>query len=78
MPCSHHLSILENIAFGLKRGDMTKADIAVRVEEMLKLTRSPKFAKRKPHQISGGQRQRGFAPRAVLLAKGAEANCWLE
>ena len=63
-----HLSIWENIAFGLKRGDMTKADIAVRVEEMLKLTRLTKFAKRKPHQISGGQRQRVALARALAKA----------
>src|SRR6056297_2834415 len=53
-----HLSVWENIAFGLKRDRMEKAAIAARVEEMLKLTRLEKFARRKPHQISGGQRQR--------------------
>ena len=54
-----HLSIWDNIAFGLRRSDMPKNDIVARVEEMLKLTRLEKFARRrKPHQISGGQRQR--------------------
>lgn len=63
-----HLSVWENIAFGLKRGDMSKADIAARVEEMLKLTRLTKFAKRKPHQISGGQRQRVALARSLAKA----------
>ncbi|MEO1557112.1 MAG: ATP-binding cassette domain-containing protein, partial [Pseudomonadota bacterium] len=53
-----HLSIWDNIAFGLRRESSDKAAIANRVEEMLKLTRLEKFARRKPHQISGGQRQR--------------------
>ena len=48
-----HLSIWENIAFGLKRDKMSKPDIDVRVAEMLKLTRLEQFAHRKPHQISG-------------------------
>ena len=53
-----HLSVWENIAFGLKRDRKSKAEIDARVDEMLKLTRLEKFARRKPHQISGGQRQR--------------------
>ena len=58
-----HLSVWENIAFGLKRSAMPKDQIGDRVQEMLRLTRLEKFAGRKPHQISGGQRQR------VALAK---------
>ena len=49
-----HLSVWENIAFGLRRDKMPKLDLEARVEEMLKLTRLEKFARRKPHQISGG------------------------
>lgn len=63
-----HLSVYENIAFGLRRGDMNKNDIAARVEEMLKLTRLEKFARRKPHQISGGQRQRVALARSLAKA----------
>ena len=63
-----HLSVWENIAFGLKRGDMAKDAIAARVEEMLKLTRLTKFAGRKPHQISGGQRQRVALARSLAKA----------
>jgi len=48
-----HLTVYDNIAFGLKRSNMDKADIPGRVEEMLRLTRLQQFAKRKPHQISG-------------------------
>lgn len=49
-----HLSVYENIAFGLRRDKMSKDAISARVGEMLKLTRLEKFGRRKPHQISGG------------------------
>lgn len=60
-----HLSVWENIAFGLRRDRKPKDEIAARVEEMLKLTRLEKFARRKPHQISGGQRQRVALARSL-------------
>jgi putrescine transport system ATP-binding protein len=63
-----HLSVWENIAFGLKREGKDKDAIAARVEEMLRLTRLSKFAKRKPHQISGGQRQRVALARSLAKA----------
>ncbi len=63
-----HLSVYDNIAFGLKRGTMDKADIPGRVDEMLRLTRLQQFAKRKPHQISGGQRQRVALARSLAKA----------
>jgi len=63
-----HLSIWDNIAFGLRRESSDKAAIANRVEEMLKLTRLEKFARRKPHQISGGQRQRVALARSLAKA----------
>ncbi len=63
-----HLSVWENIAFGLKREGQDKAQISTRVDEMLKLTRLEKFARRKPHQISGGQRQRVALARALAKA----------
>ena len=63
-----HLSVYENIAFGLRRDKLAKDKIDARVAEMLKLTRLEKFARRKPHQISGGQRQRVALARS--LAKG--------
>ncbi|MFO7920119.1 ABC transporter ATP-binding protein [Rhodobacteraceae bacterium W635] len=63
-----HLSVWDNIAFGLKRSDMAKDKIPDRVQEMLRLTRLEKFARRKPHQISGGQRQRVALARALAKA----------
>jgi putrescine transport system ATP-binding protein len=53
-----HLTVWENVAFGLKRDALPKAEIAERVDAMLKLVQLGKFAKRKPHQLSGGQQQR--------------------
>ncbi|MXU66714.1 ABC transporter ATP-binding protein [Oceanomicrobium pacificus] len=63
-----HLSVADNIAFGLKRSPMPKSEIAGRVEEMLRLVRLQKFASRKPHQISGGQRQRVALARSLAKA----------
>ena len=63
-----HLSVWENIAFGLKRSAMPKDQIGDRVQEMLRLTRLEKFAGRKPHQISGGQRQRVALARSLAKA----------
>ncbi|MEM7519445.1 MAG: ABC transporter ATP-binding protein [Pseudomonadota bacterium] len=63
-----HLSVWDNIAFGLKRDRKSKADIDARVDEMLRLTRLEKFARRKPHQISGGQRQRVALARSLAKA----------
>jgi putrescine transport system ATP-binding protein len=63
-----HLSVWDNIAFGLKRDKLPKDRIAARVEEMLRLTRLEQFARRKPHQISGGQRQRVALARSLAKA----------
>ena len=63
-----HLSIWDNIAFGLRRESKDKAAISARVDEMLRLTRLEKFARRKPHQISGGQRQRVALARSLAKA----------
>jgi putrescine transport system ATP-binding protein len=60
-----HLTVWENIAFGLRRDDMAKEDIAERVESMLSLVQLGKFAKRKPHQLSGGQQQRVALARSL-------------
>ncbi|MEZ0330688.1 MAG: ABC transporter ATP-binding protein [Methylophilaceae bacterium] len=60
-----HLTVWENIAFGLRRDDMAKEDIAERVESMLSLVQLEKFAKRKPHQLSGGQQQRVALARSL-------------
>ena len=49
-----HMTVEQNIAFGLKQDKMPKDEIAARVEEMLRLVQMTKYAKRKPHQLSGG------------------------
>ncbi len=53
-----HLSVWDNIAFGLRRDGLPKAEIELRVEQMLELVQLKPYAKRKPHQLSGGQQQR--------------------
>jgi putrescine transport system ATP-binding protein len=63
-----HLTVWDNIAFGLRREKMPKDLVAARVEDMLKLTRLEKFSHRKPHQISGGQRQRVALARSLAKA----------
>ena len=63
-----HLTVEQNIAFGLKRSGMEKEAIAARVAEMLRMVQLQKFAARKPHQISGGQRQRVALARALAKA----------
>jgi putrescine transport system ATP-binding protein len=63
-----HLTVANNIAFGLKRSTMPKDQIPARVEEMLRLVRLEQFANRKPHQISGGQRQRVALARSLAKA----------
>ncbi|MBK1622889.1 ABC transporter ATP-binding protein [Afifella marina] len=60
-----HMNVADNIAFGLKQEGMAKADIAVRVEEMLRLVKLQDFARRKPAQLSGGQQQRVALARAL-------------
>src|SRR5690606_34002546 len=60
-----HMSVTANIAFGLKQEGMPKAQIAERVDQMLKLVKLEAFARRKPHQLSGGQRQRVALARSL-------------
>ncbi len=63
-----HLTVYDNIAFGLRREKKPKDEIHHRVQEMLRLTRLDRFAQRKPHQISGGQRQRVALARSLAKA----------
>ena len=60
-----HLTVWDNIAFGLRRSKMARDDIAAQVEAMLKLVQLGKFAQRKPHQLSGGQQQRVALARSL-------------
>jgi putrescine transport system ATP-binding protein len=60
-----HLSVWDNIAFGLRRDGLPKDEIAARVEKMLALVQLTEYAKRKPHQLSGGQQQRVALARSL-------------
>jgi putrescine transport system ATP-binding protein len=60
-----HMTVAQNIAFGLKQDGLPKAEIDARVEEMLKLVQMTQYARRKPHQLSGGQRQRVALARSL-------------
>ena len=60
-----HMTVEQNIAFGLKQDGMPKADIARRVAEMLALVQMEKYARRRPHQLSGGQQQRVALARSL-------------
>ena len=60
-----HLSVRDNIAFGLKRAGMARADIDKRVAEMLALVKLEGLSKRKPDQLSGGQKQRVALARSL-------------
>ncbi|HKB27578.1 MAG TPA: spermidine/putrescine ABC transporter ATP-binding protein, partial [Candidatus Limnocylindrales bacterium] len=61
-----HLTIYENVAFGLRRKKVSNADIKTRVTEMLNLVELPGFEHRRPNQISGGQAQRVALARALV------------
>jgi len=60
-----HMSVEQNIAYGLKRDHLPKAEIEARVAELLALVKLQDYGKRKPHQLSGGQRQRVALARAL-------------
>jgi putrescine transport system ATP-binding protein len=62
-----HLNVAGNIAFGLKRAGLDRADIARRVAEMLALTQLEGLENRRPDQLSGGQRQRVALARSLAL-----------
>ncbi len=60
-----HLSVAQNIAFGLKPQKLSKTEASARVEEMLALVRLEGLGGRRPDQLSGGQRQRVALARAI-------------
>ena len=61
-----HMTVEQNVAFGLKQEGVAKAEASRRVKEMLDLVKLGQFARRKPHQLSGGQRQRVALARALV------------
>ena len=61
-----HMSVAQNVAFGLEMQKLPAADIKQRVGEALELVRLPQMAERKPRQLSGGQQQRVALARALV------------
>jgi sulfate/thiosulfate transport system ATP-binding protein len=62
-----HMTVRENVAFGLKVARRPKAEIRSRVDELLELVQLPGLADRYPSQLSGGQRQRMALARALAV-----------
>lgn len=61
-----HMTVAQNISYGLKKDGIEKSQIKNRVNEMLELVQLSALGKRKPHQLSGGQRQRVALARALI------------
>jgi spermidine/putrescine transport system ATP-binding protein len=61
-----HLTVADNVAFGLRRKGVAKAEIETRVRDMLALVDLERFMARKPVQLSGGQQQRVALARALV------------
>lgn len=61
-----HMTVFENVAFGLRMQKTPAAEITPRVMEALRMVQLETFAQRKPHQLSGGQQQRVAIARAVV------------
>ncbi|MFC7703870.1 ABC transporter ATP-binding protein [Plastorhodobacter daqingensis] len=61
-----HMTVEANVAYGLMREGMGRAEARDRVADMLRMVQLSKFARRKPHQLSGGQRQRVALARALV------------
>ncbi len=62
-----HMTVAENVAFGLEMRKLAKAEIAARAREALRLVRLEGFAERLPRQLSGGQQQRVALARALAI-----------
>lgn len=62
-----HMSVAENVAFGLEERKISKPEIKQRVGEALESVRMSQYADRKPNQLSGGQQQRVALARALVI-----------
>jgi spermidine/putrescine transport system ATP-binding protein len=62
-----HLSVVQNVAYGLRQRGLRKAAREAQAREILKLVRLPQVAERKPRQLSGGQQQRVALARALVM-----------
>ena len=61
-----HMTVAENVAYGLRQKGVGKSEIAARVAEALDMVKMSKLAERKPRQMSGGQQQRVAVARALV------------
>jgi putrescine transport system ATP-binding protein len=61
-----HMSVEENVGYGLRKDGVPRAEIRSRVQEMLQLVQLTGYERRKPEQLSGGQRQRVALARALV------------
>ncbi len=61
-----HMSVFDNVAFGLRNKKTSEKIVTQRVNELLEVVRLPQFAKRRPNQLSGGQQQRIALARALV------------
>ncbi|CZF78907.1 Spermidine/putrescine import ATP-binding protein PotA [Grimontia celer] len=61
-----HMTVFDNVAFGLRMQKVAESEIEPRVMEALRMVQLEQFAPRKPHQLSGGQQQRVAIARAVV------------
>jgi len=61
-----HMTVAQNVAFGLRQDGIDRAETARRVAEILALVKLEGYDQRKPHQLSGGQRQRVALARALV------------
>ncbi len=61
-----HMSVAENVAYGLRQRGVNKSEIATRVTEALDMVQMSKLAERRPRQMSGGQQQRVAVARALV------------
>ena len=62
-----HMSVAQNVAFGLEMRGMGKSDIQARVDEALEMVRLPGYGPRRPREMSGGQQQRVALARALVI-----------
>lgn len=62
-----HMTVFENVAFGLRMQKTPTSEIPPRVTEALRMVQLEAFAQRKPHQLSGGQQQRVAIARALAM-----------
>src|SRR4030042_1103967 len=61
-----HMTVFQNVAFGLEMEKVTKDEISRRVNEALEMVKLPAMGRRKPKQLSGGQQQRIALARALV------------